>query len=147
MRRDLEIKTCILIDGSPSINTLEHSHITEDTRKAKQQEVSLAIQRGDAEDIDIVQRKEELQARDDITDGEFGYALQKLEEQKKSLDMSQALLKELLAKVQQPAISQMAAKMKEQAVTVTFGNNNHNTGLQLGVSNGDISYVNYGVPR
>ncbi|KAJ5904127.1 hypothetical protein N7504_006510 [Penicillium tannophilum] len=134
------------------ISTFRNSHITEETREMKQQEVTLAIYRGDAEDTDIVQRKKDIKARRDDSDDDeledaYHDAYHQLKEQKKALDMSQALLKELLAKIQEPAISQMAAKMKEQPVNVTFGNNNKNYGLQLGVSYGDINNATFGGPN
>ncbi|KAJ5664070.1 hypothetical protein N7507_004801 [Penicillium longicatenatum] len=134
------------------ISTLRTSHITEETRERKQQEVTLAIQRGDAEETDIAQRKKDFKVpMGDLEDDELGdayyEAYRQFIAQKKALDISQALLKELLAKIQEPAISQMAAKMKEKPVTVTFGNNNTNAGIQLGVSYGDISNVTFGVPN
>ncbi|KAJ5987155.1 hypothetical protein N7451_011520 [Penicillium sp. IBT 35674x] len=134
------------------ISTLQNSHLMEETRERKEQEVKLAIQRGDAEDTDITQRKRDFKARpDDLNDDEleeaYHDAYHQLREQKKALDMSQALLKELLAKIQEPAISQMAEKMKEHPVNVTFGNNNSNWGLQLGVSYGDINNATFGGPN
>ncbi|KAJ6109456.1 hypothetical protein N7486_001691 [Penicillium sp. IBT 16267x] len=129
------------------ISTLRNSHITEETREQKQQEVTLAIQRGDAEDTDITQRRKELKTCGDLEDDELEDAYHQLKEQRKALDMSQALLKELLAKLQEPAISQMGAKMKEQSVTVTFGHNNNNSGLQLGINHGNISNMTFGVPN
>ncbi|KAJ5937863.1 hypothetical protein N7454_004205 [Penicillium verhagenii] len=119
--------------------SLQHSHITEVARIEKQQAVTMAVQKADLQSTDISARKKELRSCD-LDDDEIQDAYYQLKQEQKALDLSQQLLKELLAKIQEPVISQIASKMKEQSITVTFGGtNNVNSGIQLGVNNGSLS--------
>ncbi|KAJ5627886.1 hypothetical protein N7490_010114 [Penicillium lividum] len=122
------------------ISSLRNTDITEEARVGKQREVTMAIQKAHVQSTDLAGRKKEIRMLN-LSEDEFDDAWSRLEQEKKALELSQKLLKELLAKLQKPVMSQIAAKMKDQSVTVTFGNNNVNRGMQLGVNNGAMTIL------
>jgi membrane-bound lytic murein transglycosylase B len=72
-------------------------------------------------------------------------ALQQLEEERKALQVSRALLDELLSKAQEDAVAKAAAKSQDSSTTVntvTFGN--QNSGQQAGVINGGVHGAVFG---
>ncbi|KAK1763951.1 hypothetical protein QBC33DRAFT_548404 [Phialemonium atrogriseum] len=128
-------------------SSLRHTHLTEEVRTMvsnKEAVISNAIAGTDRQLAEVKARFEELnqghQQEQAETKDEADERAQIGEEQK-TLDASQKLLEELLKTIRE----EMGRKEAQKAhmPTVTFGTGN--SGLQIGVSNGAISGVTFGV--
>jgi hypothetical protein len=69
-------------------------------------------------------------------------ALGQLQEERKALNTSRKLLKELLSKSQEAAVAKAATENPSHSTTVTFGNSN--SGFQAGIINSAISGISFG---
>lgn len=131
-----------------SLSSLRHTHLTEYMRGEKEREVALAIREVDTENADLKLRRKEIRARSakiesDDEEAEYDIVSSQVQREKKALELSQSLLKALLAKIQEPSISQIATKMQvqqDQSIHVSFENSKNIGGLQMGVNNAAITF-------
>ncbi|KAJ5727780.1 hypothetical protein N7493_005600 [Penicillium malachiteum] len=132
------------------ISSIRNAGLSQPIRDEKERQVTSAIQATTAEVVELSVRKKEIRIRgatvdDDDEDevAEYEFASSQVSQEQKSLARSQKLLEVLLAKIQEPNISQLAAKVhQDQSINVSFGGNNY--GVQMGVNNAPISTLNFG---
>ncbi|KAJ5728947.1 uncharacterized protein N7483_003455 [Penicillium malachiteum] len=130
--------------------SLRNNGLSQPIRDEKERQVTSSIQVTTAEVAELAVRKKEIRMRgaavdDDDKDelAEYEFASSQVSQEQKSLAKSQKLLEVLLAKIQEPNISQLATKMhQDQSVHVTFGGNNH--GIQMGVNNAPMNNLTFG---
>ncbi|KAJ6013680.1 hypothetical protein N7540_008271 [Penicillium herquei] len=132
------------------LSSLRNTGLSQPIREEKERQVTSAIQATTAGVAELAVRKKEIRIRgaavdDDDKDevAEYEFASSQVSQEQMSLAKSQKLLEVLLAKIQEPNISQLATKMhQDQSVHVVFGGNNH--GVQMGVNNAPISNLTFG---
>lgn len=90
-------------------------------------------------------RGAEVDDDDEEEVAEYEFASTQVKAEQKSLEVSQKLLQALLAKIQDPNISQVATQMQhDQSTHMHFGRDNHNYGLQMGTNNATLSNLTFG---
>ncbi|KAJ5717117.1 hypothetical protein N7488_002763 [Penicillium malachiteum] len=132
------------------ISSIRNAGLSQPIRDEKERQVTSAIQATTAEVAELAVRKKEIRIRgatvdDDDEDevAEYEFASSQVSQEQKSLARSQKLLEVLLAKIQEPNISQLAARVhQDQSINVNFEGNNY--GVQMGVNNASISNLNFG---
>jgi hypothetical protein len=131
-------------------SSIGHSHITEEieeTISARQAEIITAIGTTDERLTEVRKRLEEINLTGDVqkevesTDSKAD-TLRQNEEERKALNVSRKLLDELLLKAQEDAVAKAAVEKQNHSTQVTFGG--HNSGFQIGISNGPISGISFG---
>jgi membrane-bound lytic murein transglycosylase B len=114
-----------------------------------QAEIKGAVTTTDKQLVVLESKLEELNLSSD-DDEEAGpkegkaEAMQQLEEERKALQVSRALLDELLSKAQEEAVAKAAAKSPDSSTTVTATFGNQNSGQQAGVINGGVHGAVFG---
>lgn len=126
-------------------SSIRHTHITEEIQKMvsmRKTEITAGIRSTDEQLDEVGTRIEQLSVvtntQEDLgtTEDKVG-AKKQAEEERKALHASRKLLDELLMKVQNNCIAKAAS------ISVNFGD--YNSGFQVGVSNGPISGMSFGV--
>lgn len=126
-----------------SLKTIHQGHLTEEIRQSiesQKGELVKASQAAETESAHIEQSLSTLRQdadEDDDEDVEYQDTLKQLEEQRKTLEAAQQLLKELLAKVQDSTPA-AAASTQVSIGSVTFGA--QNSGIQLGSNHAPITW-------
>jgi membrane-bound lytic murein transglycosylase B len=114
-----------------------------------QAEIKGAVTTTDKQLVVLESKLEELNLSSD-DDEEAGpkegkaEAMQQLEEERKALQVSRALLDELLSKAQEEAVAKAAAKSPDSSTTVTATFGNQNSDQQAGVINGGVHGAVFG---
>ncbi|KAJ5097308.1 hypothetical protein N7456_008029 [Penicillium angulare] len=128
------------------VSSLRHTSLTKDIQEEKRREVAVAIRASESESAELSLRKREIRVRGaeiESKDEEDAYdtVSRQVQEEQKSLELSQSLMKALLATMQEPAISQIATKMQVQqnktVYSINFGDENY--GTQTGINHGTIN--------
>lgn len=129
--------------SSRSLKTIHQGHRTEEIRQSiesQKGELVKASQAAEAESAQLEQRLSALRQDNDEgedEDVEYQDTVKQLEEQRKTLEAAQQLLKELLARVQESTPA-AAASTHVSIGSVTFGG--HNSGIQLGSNHAPITW-------
>lgn len=127
-------------------SSIRHTHITEEIQKmesVRHTEIIAAIRSTDEQRDEVRTIIEQLHSVRNNTQEDLGTtedkadARNQAEEERKALDASRKLLDELLVKVQDNCVAKAAS------MSVEFGA--YNSGLQVGVSNGPMSGMSFGV--
>jgi hypothetical protein len=131
-------------------SSLRHTRLTEEMKKTismRQGDIESAIRTTDNQIADIRTRREGFgpvdraqAAADPETEADMK---RQLDEEHKALYISRRLLNELRLKVQESTIVNVMARNENNSTRVMFGN--QNSGVQIGVSNGPITGINFGV--
>jgi hypothetical protein len=131
-------------------SSLRHTRLTEEMKKTismRQGDIESAIRATDNQIADIRTRREGFgpvdraqAAADPETEADMK---RHLDEEHKALYISRRLLNELRLKVQESTIVNVMARNENNSTRVMFGN--QNSGLQIGVSNGPITGIRFGV--
>lgn len=100
------------------------------TRTADAQLEQVGIALGDANDHDDIETYETISL---------------LTEEQRALFITQSLLRQLLSKIQDDAVSRVAAERPSQTTYMTVGD--HNTGILMATNYAPISEVNFGVKQ
>lgn len=104
--------------------------LTAATRTADAQLEQVGIALGDANDHDDTETYETISL---------------LTEEQRALFITQSLLRQLLSKIQDDAVSRVAAERPSQTTYMTVGD--HNTGILMATNYAPISEVNFGVKQ
>jgi hypothetical protein len=131
-------------------SSLRHTRLTEEMKKTismRQGDIESAIRTTDNQIADLRTRREGFgpvdraqAAADPETEADMK---RQLDEEHKALYISRRLLNELRLKVQESTIVNVMARNENNSTRVMFGN--QNSGVQIGVSNGPITGINFGV--
>ncbi|KAJ5291370.1 hypothetical protein N7478_000621 [Penicillium angulare] len=128
------------------ISSLRHTSLSKEIQEEKKREVSVAIRATETESAKLSLQKREIRVRgaeieSKDEEDEYDTVSRQVQEEQKSLELSQSLMKALLATLQEPAISQIATKMQvkqnKTVYNVNFGERNY--GYQVGVNHGSIN--------
>ncbi|KAL8778509.1 MAG: hypothetical protein Q9194_001960 [Teloschistes cf. exilis] len=155
-----QLRNCKLtINSIVSIATfsIRHTHITEEIKKTistKQTEIESAITTADKQLIVLENKLEELSLSNSDDDPEEAAAestlsktealQQQLEEERKALNASLKVLKELQSRSTEEAVAKAAAAKNQSysaTITTTFGN--QNSGFQAGSIHGPVSGLSF----
>lgn len=114
----------------------------------RQIEITTGIRSTDEQLAEAEKRLGQLAAVNNIQEG-FGPtedkagAMRQIKEEHEVLCASRKLLDELLMKAQEDSVAKAVTENQNRSTPVTFGD--HNSGFQVGVSNGAISGITFGV--
>jgi ABC-type phosphate transport system auxiliary subunit len=132
-------------------SSIRHTHITEDIKKTisiKQTGITAAIVTTDKQMAKVENNLEDLRltntGKESVLNTEDkDNALEQIRGERTALDCSRKLLQELLLKIRDELIPRATSESQDRSPIVTFGNTNN--GFQIGVSNGPISGISFGV--
>ncbi|RHZ73116.1 hypothetical protein CDV55_108340 [Aspergillus turcosus] len=130
-------------------SSLRHTRLIEEIKKTvsmRQAEIETAIRATDNQIADIRTTREDIglvdraqAAADPETEVDV---LRQIDEEYRGLYISRRLLNELMMRVQESTIVNVAARNENNSMRVTFGR--QNSGLQIGVSNSPITGISFG---
>ncbi|KAJ5604685.1 hypothetical protein N7510_009839 [Penicillium lagena] len=152
-----QLQNCqVTINSVISIATLycsfRRNPATEEIKEAvseaisrKRGEISSAANTTDSQLVDVTDILEKLIVSSDVqdTEEETVQMSRQLREEKNALRCSRDLLAKLFEKAEEDTIRKATAQNQEHFPRVTFGG--QNTGFQIGVNNGPISGITFGV--
>lgn len=137
------------LDGTLTIwfrySSIRNTQITveiNESLSARRDELTAATRTADTQLEQVVVALEDANDRDDTETYE---TVSLLTEEQRALFVTQSLLRQLLSKIQDDAVSRVAAERPSQTTYMTVGD--HNTGILMATNYAPISGVTFGVQQ